>query len=153
MGVYAQMPEKILTIYDNGVEHEIGIAAYPYGVRDSSVTRDTPIITRNEKELTLSPTRNALRRDGSVFFESKVDLTPYTRLRVTVSDFNMPNTTVYALVTSQKADDFASAGSVHITGVGTWGIDISAHEGEYHVAIILGGTNSNTLTITKWWLE
>lgn len=142
--------KKPIILYENGTEYHGGLQAYAYAASTSGATRLAPTLTKGASSFTAKIIKS--NRAGSVFVNNAVNMTGKAKLSITVSALAVSDY-IYMLATSTKADKYASAGSVKITGTGIWNLDVSKLAGNYYVALFIGGSGSQSITVTDWRLS
>ena len=152
-------------LYDSGAFDSIGaFNSFSYGISTSASTRIKPAQTNGATYVKLSITKSSSNNDaaGSCFSASKVNVTPYSKLKINVSsasaDTDAGNTRI--CITSDKADKFTAAASKTIISNGSsvksptvFTCDISNVSGSYYVVVSFNGAASQTITFTQIWLE
>lgn len=152
-------------LYDAGNEFTWktgGWNAYAYKYDGGGGTAFAPTLTKNATNMVQTLTYSG-ERIGSVFMENAIDLTNYSKIKITFSGTQPSSqyTEITLILTTTKGASYPINGALNLlagyttSNSGTLEFDISALNGLYYVALAqdITVTGTSTLTTTKIWLE
>lgn len=140
-------------LYNAGTDNTAvtgGLTAYAYVPSTSSTSTQKPTVTKNSDSITL---KSAAGYGGSYFTANAIDITRFRALKINISSIAVNGGYINVGVTPTKANKFERTAHANVTETGTISVDISSLSGDYYMFINLRGSNVQTMTITKWWLE
>lgn len=129
--------------------------AYNYAPGGTSGAKSAPAISRGDSEMSVSGTGNtAVSTYGTVYTESKVDLTDAKTIKINVSSIAVDNAAfVFFGAATTKADGYTCAAKKDIRETGVLSLDVSELSGKYYLAIILTGLGVKSVKFTEWYIE
>lgn len=129
--------------------------AYNYAPSGMNGEKSAPVISHGDSEISVSGTGNmAANTYGTVYTESKVDLTNAKTIKINVSSIAVDNVAfVFFGVATTKADGYTCAAKKDIRETGVLSLDVSELSGKYYLAIILTGLGWKSVKFTEWYIE
>jgi hypothetical protein len=158
IGLYAKGALRRIYLYFHGIENTSitgGVKGYNYAPSGAIGAKSAPAISRGDSEMSVSSTGNpAVSTSGTVYTESKVDLTDVKTIKINVSSITVGTSAfVFFGVATTKADGYTNAAKKDIRETGVLSLDVSELSGKYYLTIILSGPGVMSVKFTEWWIE
>lgn len=148
-----------LFLYDLGNENISvtgGLSAYPYGVSSAGSDRITPTVTRNQSSIRIS-SGTTPKFQAFVFASSNpINVTSYSVAKIVVTAYSDGSTSTdqaWLAFIDELKDKYEMSTYTYINSAREISLDVSNMTGLLYPIIGFGGTNSFSLTFSRWWLE
>ena len=115
-----------------------GWSGYAYKDSGSGSSVKLPTVTKESNRMKIGSTGTSSSwYFGSVFAEKPIDLTNYKTIEIVVGTANLNSNTGGGgfSVTKTKANNYANAKLVNITGTGTYTLDVSSLSGSHYLCL------------------
>lgn len=143
----------IMYLFKDGDQFENitgGLKGYAYKAYTSGAIVTTPTVSITDVvRFSVGGNTSA----SALFVENPVDLTPFTKLTINITEYSALAGQVYMIISTNKANNYNYVALTQINGTGLHELQIGDYDGAYYCAISLDGSGAKTIAFDEWRLS